>query len=345
MTELKIENGELAFGLLPRMPEMTWQRFGTLWVDNARTNIRHLKRGQSIAALRGAKIGSNSNAIVIAAGPSLRRRDPATALLDTTFNGTLIASESAMAYCLRRGLVPDLVVTLDPHAVRIVRWFGDPELTEAMLREDDYFSRQDQDSAFADELRANDEILELLNRHGKDIRIALATSASRAVVDRVTETGMDIYWWNPMLDDPDKPDSITAQLQAENGMPSINAGGNVGTACWMMADVVLGADNVAVTGMDFSYYDDTPYRNTQYYHEAVALVGEDNLDQLYPRIHNPFVDAWYFTDPAYLWYRQAFLEMVADADCTTYNCTEGGILFGPDINMMMLRDFLQRFGA
>ena len=191
-------------------------------------------------------------------------------------------------------------------------------------------------------MRANEEILGLIDRHGKDMRIALATSASQAVVDRVLETGMAIYWWNPMLDDPDDGDGITARLQRDNGLPSVNAGGNVGAACWMMASAVLGKKHVALTGMDFSYYDGTPYLNTQYYREAVALVGEENLDTLYIRIHNPHLDAWFFADPAYYWYRECFLEMATDGDCTTYNCTGGGILFGDGINFIPLADFLAR---
>ena len=50
-----------------------------------------------------------------------------------------------MYYCLRNGVVPDLVVTVDPHAQRMIRWFGQPDLTDAELAEDDYFRRQDLD--------------------------------------------------------------------------------------------------------------------------------------------------------------------------------------------------------
>ena len=116
-----------------------------------------------------------------------------------------------------------------------------------------------------------------------------------------------------MIDDPDLPDSKTEALQKKNGFPAINAGGNVGTACWVMADALLGKRHVALTGVDFSYYDGTPYRNTQYYYEAVNLVGEENLNSLFVRIHNPHLDSWFFTDPAYLWYREVFLEMIEEA--------------------------------
>jgi hypothetical protein len=184
-----------------------------------------------------------------------------------------------------------------------------------------------------------------MDRHGPSIRIALATSAAPDVVERVHQIGMQVYWWNPMLDDPDETDSITRKLCQENGLPAVNAGGNVGTSCWMMAHAVLGKAKVALTGMDFGYYASTPFENTQYYKEALALVGPDKLAEMYIRIYNPYLQEWYYTDPAYFWYRKAFLELAAEADCTTYNCTEGGILFGDNVDFIQLKDYLGRVAA
>lgn len=335
-------NGELGLRLVNDMQRITLDRIGKQGIENARRNLQYLDRGESLKALRGVSIGSSQQAVVIAAGPSQHRHGVGEQLRAADFRGAVVATDSAMRYCLRFGVVPDLVVTLDPHAKRIVRWFGDPDLTEHDLAQDDYFSRQDMDRAFADEMRANEEILELLARHGRDIRLALSTSASDAVVKRALATRMQIFWWNPMYDDPDLADSVTMRLHRMNGLPCVNAGGNVGSACWMMAHAVLGKREVAVTGMDFSYYDDTPYRNTQYYHEAVELVGEANLDSIYIRIFNPHLSRWFYTDPAYMWYRNCFLEMAADAECVTYNCTGGGILFGDAIRCLPLNEFLDR---
>ena len=335
------EAGALGLEIVSRMDVLTWERYGALGVENARWNSAHIGKGRSLAALRGEQVGEGESAIVIAAGPSLKRQDPAASIVAHNFKGAIFTTDSSLYYCLRNGIVPDLTLTLDPHATRIVRWFGDPGLTLETLKNDDYFSRQDMDEAFADELRANEEILDLIDRHGKNMRIALSTSASQAVVDRVLSTGMDIYWWNPMWDDPDEEGSVTWKLQEMNGLPAVNAGGNVGTAAWMMADAVLGKRHVALTGMDFAYYDGTPYQNTQYYDEAVDLVGEDNLDSLYIRIHNPHTGSWFFTDPAYMWYRESFLELAADADCRTYNCTGGGILFGEPVSFIPLEEFLE----
>ncbi len=343
-TDIPEQPGELGLKLVARMDELTWERHGTLALENARRNLDFVERGQSLAALRDAPIGEGDSAIVVAAGPSIRRRDPIKAIRRAGYRGALVVTESAIAYCLRNGVVPHLAVSLDPHATRIVRWFGDPDLTEGSLKADDYFGRQDMDQAFADEMRANAEILALLDEHGSDIRIALSTSASEAVVRRVLDVGMQVYWWNPMLDDPDRPGSVTRTLFEMNGLPCVNAGGNVGSAAWMMAGEVLDKRRVALTGMDFSYYDGTPYRNTQYYAEAVELVGEENLDSIFIAVHNPHLDARFYTDPAYYWYRQAFLEMAAEAACRTFNCTEGGILFGEGVEFVRLAEFLERNG-
>lgn len=337
------EAGALGRAFVKQLGEATFARIGEQGLANAARNAPLIARGQSIKALRGAKLGQGNSAIVIAAGPSLKRRDPIRQIIDQGYTGTIIATESAMASCLRAGLVPHLTVTLDPHATRIVRWFGDPGLNEAALAADDYFRRQDLDDGFAQELAANAEMLDLLDRHGGAMKIAVSSSASEAVVRRVQQSGMDAYWWNPLYDDPDAPDSVTRQLCRSNGLPGLNAGGNVGTAAWMFADAVLGLEHVAVVGMDLGYYPDTPYKNTQYYYEIVDLVGEDRLDEVFIPIHNPHLDALYYTDPAYMWYREVFLEMAADAQCVTYNCTEGGILFGDSVRTLPLSAFLSQF--
>lgn len=332
--------GVLGRELVGAMDRLTWDRYGDLAIENARRNAALLGRGQSLAALARETVAAGDAAIVVAAGPSIRRKDPVRRIKDSGFTGAVIATDSGLAYCLRNGVVPDLVVTLDPHAKRIVRWFGDPELTEDSIRADDYYRRQDMDTAFANELAYNRELMGLLDQHGHKIRIALCTAASETVVKRVLDVGMQVYWWNPMLDDPDGPDSVSRQLYALNRLPMVNAGGNVGSACWMMAHAVLGKKHVALTGMDFAYYGDTDYTSTQYYHEAVALVGKDNLDSIFMHVDNPYLGLQFYTDPAYMWYRECFLDMVKDADCVTYNCTEGGILFGDGIQFVPLDRFL-----
>ena len=336
-----MQAGELGLALVANMPEITLDRIGDESISNTHKNLKFLDRGLSLKDLRNVSLGKGDQAIVIAAGPSLHKTNVAHNLKLSGYNGAIVAPESTMLYCLRNEIIPDLVVTVDPHAKRIVRWFGDPDLTKSDLVADDYFSRQDLDPAFADQLRVNEEIMELLQKYGKEIRIALSTSASESVVKRVLDTGMEIYWWNPMYDDPDLPDSVTLKLHRLNRLPCLNAGGNVGSASWAITDSVLKKRRVALIGMDFSYYEDTPYKNTQYYYEAVDLVGENNLDAFFIRVYNPHLKQWFYADPAYYWYKEVFLEMVTSADCLTYNCTEGGILFGEGITFTPMINFLE----
>lgn len=336
-------SGELGLKFVAKMSQITADRIGDKGMANAHNNLQFLDRGKTLRELRGESLGQGDYALIVAAGPSLSRCNLAERIKKSGYRGAVLATESAIRYCLHHGIIPDLVVTLDPHAKRVVRWFGDPLLKESDLQSDDYFSRQEMDSAFAtDELGANREILELLDRHGKQMRIALSTSAPTSVVERVLEIGMKIYWWNPMYDDPDVMNSLTRRLYEMNGLPLVNAGGNVGSACWMMAHAVLNKRQVALAGFDFSYYNGTPHRNTQYYYEAVDLVGEENLHQFFMRVYNPHLKQWFYTDPAYMWYRQIFLEMVKEAECVTYNCTEGGILFGDRIHFIPLDTFLNQ---
>ena len=334
------KKGSLGRRLVENMARMTADRVGGQVLENALRNQAHLARGKSISVLRNAPLGDGDTAIVIAAGPSISRQDPASILRETNYKGCVIATDSAVAYCLRNDIVPHLIVSLDPHATRIVRWFGDTELNATNVSSDDYYRRQDMDEAFSDEIAFNQRVIGLVNEAGPNMTIALATSASQRVVDRVLDAGINICWWNPMMDDLDQPESQTRVLKNLNGLPCINAGGNVGAAAWMIADAVLGKRSVALTGFDFSYYPETSINSSQYYHEAVKLVGEENIDSLFMWVMNPHINKEFFTDPAYMWYRESFLSMVLDAECKTYNCTEGGILFGDGIDFIKLRDFL-----
>ena len=111
------------------MAQLTFDRVGQKSIDNINHNQENLKYGQSIVKLKD-KIGFFKDSIIIAAGPSIKRMDPIADIRKNNFNGKIVTSESGLYYCLNNELVPDLVVTIDPHESRIVRWFGNPDLTE-----------------------------------------------------------------------------------------------------------------------------------------------------------------------------------------------------------------------
>jgi hypothetical protein len=329
---------ELGRQIASRLKEATFERIAAAGLANAEVNRARI--GRSVLELSSLPLGAGDSAVVVAAGPSLHRRQSLERLRKSGYVGTVVAVDGALGACLRAGILPHVVVSVDPHRERIVRWFGDPTLTSP--RSDDYFRRQEMDPHHAaDEVAANRALVALVDEAASRLNVAVATSASPAVVDRCETAGASLYWWNPMYDDYDAPDSVSRRLHKANGLPCLNGGGNVGTAAWVIAHAVLGKRRIGIVGMDFGYPPGTSYERTQYYPELRDLFG-DRYKEAFIHLDSPYVGERWFTDPAYYWFRDVFLEMAQDAEAETVNCTEGGILHGPRVPAVGLDEFLER---
>lgn len=312
--------------------------------------LRHAHQNRSrlrktIRDLPALSPAKRASGIVISAGPSLHRRSSIRRIHDSGYTGTVIAVDASFAACLREGLFPDYVLTLDPHPTRMVRWFGDPEW-EKNAASDDYFQRQDLDVEFRnDASRRNRETLELVNSQGHRTRAIVASTAPPNVVQRIEEAEMEMYWWNPLVDDPRGEVSLTRQLFEINRAPCLNTGGNVGTASWVFAATTLKLPAIALAGMDMGYYPDTPYEKTQLYHEYVSHLDDpEAIDECFHWVRFPLDGERYYTDPTYYWYGRNFLELLEKTSSRTYNCTEAGTLVGDRLECVSLDTFLERHG-
>ncbi len=298
-----------------------------------KTTIRDIKRSLK---------NDSRPALVISAGPSLHRMKSIETIKNSGFKGHVVAVDGAMGHCLRNGIVPEYVLTVDPDPHRIIRWFGDPRLHERP--EDDYFQRQDLDPALnKDEIDRNEELLELVDRHGPEMKLIISTSTSPEIARRCIDAGMELYWWNPLYDDYDDPESYTRKVYKQNKVPCMVTGGNCGTSAWVFSQAILRSPEVVMVGMDFSYPPETNVLNTQYY-EILKEMMPDNPEAGLIKVYNPHLDETWQTDPAYYWYNQNFLQMVQKAPGKTYNCTEGGILFGDGIEFKNLSETLSLVG-
>lgn len=304
----------------------TWEH-SQLGIAHAELHLPYIDK--TVKDLAGRAEGRTC--LVVSGGPSVLRRRSLERLKPIIDRFVVVCADGAMGHCLRADIVPDYVVSVDP-GYRIVRWFGDDKLDGEKLK-DDYFRRQDLDSHFnADEIARNEEQTRLVDAAGPRINAVLSTSASEAVRDRSLAAGMNVYWWNPIYDDVSDENSITRSLYRKNKVPCMNTGGNVGTSAVILAARVLGAARAVMIGMDFSYYADTPIERSQYYDEFRDFMTEAEIPHAFKTIRNPYRDEDFYTDPAYFWYREAFLELVGDmAGCEIVNATEGGILFGDGI--------------
>jgi len=216
-------------------------------------------------------------------------------------------------------------------------------LSRFKLKKDNYFRSQDIDVKFNNEIKTNNNVLALTKKFGNKLNIALCTSAPLNVVKRLIEINSKIYWWNPFLDDPKIKGSLSKKLFNLNNLPLINSGGNVGSACWMIAANVLNSKKIGMIGMDFSYYMNTKIQKTQYYGILKKTFGDKYLKKFYKKIYNPIYKKYFYTDYVYNWYKNIFLEMISHSKNVTINCTEGGVLFGKNIKNMRLKDFFKKY--
>lgn len=329
----------LSHNALDLVARATFKKTAEIGFRHAQENLPFMTR--TILDLPKPGLAQGSSAIVMSAGPSLHRRETIRRVRDLDYRGTVVVADGALGACLRAGLVPDYVVTVDPHPTWIIRWFGDPDLKGRP--DDDYFRRQDLDPALnTREHERNEELIALVNHHGPKIKVVIATCVSPNVTRRCLQAGMSLYWWNPICDDYDDPASHTRRLYELSGMPCMVTGGNCGAAAWIFAKAILTRDPVAVVGMDLGYAPGTPLSKTQYYHELIKVYPEDQLEQAYIQVHNPHLNETWYTDPTYYWYRQCFLDVVKQSGWTAYNCTEGGTLFGEGIEFMALDHFIKQ---
>ncbi|MEK7791372.1 MAG: 6-hydroxymethylpterin diphosphokinase MptE-like protein, partial [Deltaproteobacteria bacterium] len=126
--------------LFLNIPDITKKRHTSTLISHAKANLAYLK--QDIYDLKKPSGKKASSCIVISAGPSLHRKNSIKRILRANYPGSIVAADGAYLACLRAGLIPDYVVTLDSHATRITRWFGDHDF-ERHSDQDDYFERQD----------------------------------------------------------------------------------------------------------------------------------------------------------------------------------------------------------
>ncbi|MEQ8352761.1 MAG: DUF115 domain-containing protein [Leptospiraceae bacterium] len=312
-------------------------------LSNVRNNIGQIEKSlKELPAPAGAKLKSG---IILSAGPSLKETNAIQRILDSGYDGSIISVDGAYVACLEKGLIPDYVLCLDPHATRIVRWFGDPDIEENS-RGDDYFERQDLNIDFRlDKLGKNQSSIDLVNENAPRTTAIIATTVHSTVTNRLKQAGFDIYWWHPLVDDPLREHSITKQMYDMRKLPCFNTGGTVGTAAWVFANSILGIENIGVTGMDYGYRSDTPIEETQTYYELMLHKDSREISDYFINFTFPLNGKECYTDPTYYWYRENFLQLLNRQNNDIFNCSEAGTLFGDHVTCISLQDFLKKFGG
>ncbi|MDO8659663.1 MAG: DUF115 domain-containing protein, partial [Candidatus Parcubacteria bacterium] len=151
-----------------------------VWCNNFAENVADIREGLSISDLvpEEAKIDENvilGPAIVVGRGPSIYKHKHINLLAKNGFKGTIVVSDGSLIDCLKQGVVPDYVVSVDGNNELIWKWYDHP----------------------------------LVDKFGSKIKAILCVSVAHNVVERCNKAGIKIYWFNPQFDDYRKHDSFT----------------------------------------------------------------------------------------------------------------------------------------
>jgi len=314
-----------------------------IWVENFADNLNDIRYGKNISHLvpQNPDDAPKGYAIVIGRGPSVFRLGHLEMLAKSDYKGVIIATDGMLYECLKRGIVPDYVLSVDGNRKLIVRWYGDPNF-------DEHFPE-----ATEEERKRNEECIELVNEHGKEIKALLITCVAHNVVERCKNARIEIYWFNPIFDDYRQNESFT-KLQKmmtvsdvnPRGVPGMVAGGNAGSCAWVFSHSVLRRIPVLI-GIDFGYPEGTPLKDTCYFDGMMKSVGSvEKVMQAYAEIYNPFFKVKVLTDVVFQHYKKAFLDMCLNTDSWVYTiqCSLGA-LFSENplhkIRCMNFEDFLK----
>jgi len=287
-----------------------------MWMKSFAENLPLIRAGRTLRELipDGDPRG---RAIVIGRGPSVFRNKHLALLKRSNYEGIVIVTDGMLIECLKGGIVPDYVVSVDGSPV-CEKWYDNP----------------------------------LVKEYGSKITSVLCTQVSPKVTKRVVEAGFrGPYWFVPTSDRVTDNDSVT-KLQIMmtcgernlNGQISMSCGGNVGSTSWVMAWSILKRKEICLIGFDFGYPDETPLGKTYYYDKTVERIGAMHTNIHYETIWHPYFNTKTKIDPAFKSYRQGFFDMLMAAPdwLKTVNSSESGTLFcDPYLKCMYFKDWLE----
>ena len=194
----------------------------------------------------------------------------------------------------------------------------------------------------------------IIKKHSKGISAILSTCTIHETIEICKKTGLNLFWYHPLIDDFRKPESINKIMNMmsksdknPDGFPGLQTGGNVGCFSWIFSWAILGCSPIGLIGLNMGVDGDTPIEKTQHYEQVLNHFNNDKskVGKRYRRIFNDDLGTESLLDPVFDFYREAFLDLAIRTPrwINTINATEGGSLFGKRIKNMKFVDFLNTY--
>lgn len=174
----------------------------------------------------------------------------------------------------------------------------------------------------------------------KDVTAILSTTAHPDVVNECIKADLNVKWIQPFFNDGNSVDFF------RSGITSLKMGGNVGTTAYLLSSLLLKNKYFGLMGIEFSWSDETPYHDTQYYKNLLEASQNDHEKAVghYVHVKNPRDGKIYLADPVYyayfLMFREIWNELPQNVRENTFNLTSQGILNISDLKYISTDEFL-----
>lgn len=309
-----------------------------LWMENFANNLPYIRFGNNLEMKVDNYVSNNleelaereipsidkapkGSAIVVGRGPTVFTKNHLGLLAESEYKGIICATDGMLIECLKKNIIPTLTTTVDGSPI-IKKWYAHP----------------------------------LVKKHASQLNVALNVMVHHDVYKILKKYGCNIYWFYPMFDDYRQLTSWTKMQRMMTKSPhltkpvqAIVPGGNCGTSSWVMATVLFKRSPVCLIGITFGYPKGTNLEKTPYFSSIMAEGHLEHIKYVYREIYHPFFKTKALMDTVFESYRMSFLAYNRLAPSWyhqwggTINCSEGGTLFGPNINYMKFADFLKKY--
>lgn len=273
-----------------------------LWLNNMRKNFDAIKTNKDITDIPK----SNTPALVIGAGPSLKRKNHLEILAEKGFDGIIFATDRILKDCLEQSIIPDYVLIADG--------------SEKIL---DYINH------------------DIVHEYASKIGAIMCTITHPSVVE---EWKGEIYWFINFISQDIHP-NIGKVLQSLLKKTMITTAGHVSSLGWGIG-VTIGCNPIVLIGVDLSYPEDVPMEQTWYYsgYEKRFKGNKERIRSVYKHYHHNFFNTDCYYDPffdAYITCSLSHFNVMSQKGLKIINCTGGGAIEGKGVECMNFDDYLE----
>lgn len=281
---------------------LTFNKMQSKWMRSFAVNMPAILRGKDVKDLPKHP---NEVALVIGAGPSVKKFRQLDVLAKSRWKGVVICADKILKSLLKRSIIPNIVCSVD----------GDVKV-------------------------ANFYAGSLVKKNVENVKAVLsATTVHPKVVENCP---LEKHFFVPKWDDPSKLTSLTRMFWLMTKKTIMETGGNAGSCGWYLARF-LGAKVIGLLGLDYAYYTKNLAETTFFETFKILSGGTPAKPLQYYRRVKTWAGYEVLTDIYWLTYLQLFLPALNKADVTTYNLSPLSIVISDKVRGMQLEEFLKKF--